>query len=286
MEIEPNHLAGLIPITGQDLDFNMPWHDSMQPLNKNYLAIEHAVLECAMAGCNTIWIACNDDFQPLIKSRLGEYVLDPVWSNRTYSKFPEEHKKYIPIFYVPIHSKDLSKRDCLSWGVIYAAQIAYRVSMDLSKWIAPSKYYVSFPYGVYDFTFLRKHRDILQKENILLTYNDKSVINNEYLSFTFGVDEFLEFRRIIRKGTGIISPGKYEEKERLPLSERWSARHFTVEEVFKPLEQLGESEIGVEEYYNISSWDGYCGYIKSGLDLKRPEEKVFIGRKTNGRIST
>ena len=29
-----------------------------------------------MAGCRTIWIVCNDDMQPLIRYRLGDYVYD------------------------------------------------------------------------------------------------------------------------------------------------------------------------------------------------------------------
>ena len=63
------HLAGIIPVAGQPLDFKMPWPDSMMPLNEDYLAVEHSVVECAYAGCETIWIVCNDDIQPLIKSR-------------------------------------------------------------------------------------------------------------------------------------------------------------------------------------------------------------------------
>ena len=67
------HLAGIIPVAGQPLDFKMPWHDCMMPLNKDYLAVEHSVVECAYAGCETIWIVCHDDMQPLIRSRLGDY---------------------------------------------------------------------------------------------------------------------------------------------------------------------------------------------------------------------
>ena len=44
------HLAGIIPIAGQKLDFDFPWHDCMQPIGKNYLAIEHSIVECIYAG--------------------------------------------------------------------------------------------------------------------------------------------------------------------------------------------------------------------------------------------
>ena len=45
------HLAGIVPVAGQKLDFNFPWHDCMQPIGRNYLAIERAILECVCAGC-------------------------------------------------------------------------------------------------------------------------------------------------------------------------------------------------------------------------------------------
>ena len=48
------HLAGLIPLAGQPLDFNMPWHDSLMPVGPNYLAVERRIVECENAGCETI----------------------------------------------------------------------------------------------------------------------------------------------------------------------------------------------------------------------------------------
>ena len=76
------HLAGIVPIDGQALDYNFPWHDCLQPIAANFLAVERAVLECATAGCETIWIVCNSKMQPLIKHRMGEMVEDPVWIGR------------------------------------------------------------------------------------------------------------------------------------------------------------------------------------------------------------
>ena len=77
------HLAGIVPVAGKALDFNFPWHDCLQPIAQNYLAVERAVVECAYAGCETIWIVCHDDMQPLIRYRLGEYIQDPVYLFRT-----------------------------------------------------------------------------------------------------------------------------------------------------------------------------------------------------------
>ena len=53
------HLAGVVPVASQPLDFNFPWHDCCMPIAPNYLAVERAVVECAYAGCETIWIVCK-----------------------------------------------------------------------------------------------------------------------------------------------------------------------------------------------------------------------------------
>ena len=73
------HLAGIVPVASQPLDFNFPWHDSLMPIGKDYLAVERAVLECAWAGCETIWVVCHREMQPIIKDRLGEWIFDPNW---------------------------------------------------------------------------------------------------------------------------------------------------------------------------------------------------------------
>ena len=49
------HLAGIIPIAGQSLNFGMPFPDCMLPIARDYTLIESAVVECAFAGCDTIW---------------------------------------------------------------------------------------------------------------------------------------------------------------------------------------------------------------------------------------
>ena len=131
------YLAGIVPIAGQPLDFNMPWHDCLIPLSQNYLAVERAVVECAYAGCETIWIVCNDDVQPLIRHRLGDYIQDPVWLGRKLSSTPTAERKEIPIFYVPVHPNDRDKRDCLGWSVLYGALTAYYISKNMSKWMTP-----------------------------------------------------------------------------------------------------------------------------------------------------
>lgn len=264
------HLAGIIPVAGQPLDFNMPWNDCLMPVAPNYPAIERAVYEAACAGCETIWIVLHKEAQSLIRHRLGDWIQDPVWTRYARKKFEwnaGQTTKEIPIYYVPVHPKDRDKRDCLSWSIIYGALRAYHISKRISQWVVPDKYYVAFPYGVYSCNKIRKeYRQLISSQKrFFVRWNGKTVADGEYLGFTFDAEDFVRFRRVIREGTGIRAPGGTWEEgfENLPLEERWSARHFTLDKVFGSA-RVEDANIGpVDWYYNIGSWDGYCDYLGS-----------------------
>ena len=269
------HLAGVIPVAGQKLDFNFPWHDSLQPINKDYLAIERAVIECAYAGCETVWIVCHRDMQPLIRYVLGDYVQDPTLLNKKRVSMAEEVKKTIPIYYVPVHPKDKDKRDSLGWSILYGALTAYWLSKTISKWVIPDKYYVSFPYGVYKPELLQKHRQkISSKEPFYISSGETSFITGDYLGFTFDADDFKRCRRYVRKkGTG-----EYREyqKEKLPIEERWSARFFGIKDIFQSVNVEGASTLNVPWYYNIDSWRGLCTFLGS-IEQKELDKPFNIG---------
>ena len=276
-------LAGVVPVAGQPLDFNLPWHDSLIPIGKNYLAVERSVYECAIAGCESIWIVCHKEMQSLIRHRLGDWICDPMTMPGIKGHFvrhPSEHIKYIPIYYVPIHPKDRDKRDCLAWSIIYGAMRAFSISKMISKWTVPDKYYVSFPYGVYDAAQLQQHRsDISGKKKFYLSHAGKTVKDGEYLSFTFDAEDWKKFRKIIRGGTGKYEPGAYFDATEgalkgtiLSKEERYSAKYYSLAKVFGWLDVEGEVVAPCKSYYNIGNWEDYCKYMGSGVAnvLKRP----------------
>jgi len=277
-------LAGVVPIAGEKLDYNFPWHDSMMPIGKNYLAVERSVYECAVVGCESIWIVCHKEMQSLIRHRLGDWISDPATSpgvKAHFVKFPSQHTKYIPIYYVPIHPKDRDKRDCLSWSVVYGAMRAFSLSKIISKWTVPDKYYVSFPYGVYDPTQLQKYRrDISSKKEFRLSYRGETVRDGKYLSFTFDAEDWKKFRRVIRSGTGKYEPGSYFDEEEgaikgntLPVSERYSAKHFSLQEVFGCLSAQPHDDHEIDCYYGVDNWEDYCAYMSAEMPKisKRPD---------------
>jgi len=280
------HLAGIVPVAGQQLDFNFPWHDSLQPIARDYLAVERAVIDCLYAGCKTIWVICNDDMQPLIRHRLGDWGVDPLSIYRaTFSKFPSNYHRRVPIQYVPIHPNDRDKRDCLAWSVIHGAFIADWVSRSLSRWITPAKFFVSWPYGVNHTMDIEKRRKIVNsKGRAVFKYKGKTVCDGEYLPFTFTLEEMKKFKNIIRKkGTGkyeidedAVTNNPWHLKLR-PIEERFSARFFNLEDVFY-FEDLKEEELfEMDWYYNISSWDGLCEYLGSEERkiMKKPPKSIL-----------
>jgi len=275
------HLAGIVPVGGAKLDFNMPWHDSMMPVAKNFLAVERAVEECAQAGCETIWIICHKEMQPLLRHRLGDWVIDPasLWRHK-FIRFATEEQIEIPIYYIPIHPKDRDRRDCLSWSVLYGIQRAYHISMLLSKWVAPRKYYISFPYGIYPVKDVYFSRSKISSDKVFyLSHKGKTVVDGKFLGFTIDAVGFAAFRRGLRaKGTGQWENAFWSEEDRtlkgdkIPLERRWSARHFSLTDVFGSAMIEEGNILEIEDYYDLSNWEGYCEYIGSDFrkSVKRP----------------
>jgi hypothetical protein len=259
----------------------------MMPIAPNYLAVERAVVECAYAGCETIWIVCNDDMQPLIRHRLGDIIYDPVMMARKYTPTPTDQRKPITIYYVPVHPKDREKRDCLAWSVLYGALTAYHISKFISKWTIPDRYYAAFPYGVYEPDILRQHRlDISSRRDFFLSYLGKTVRDGEYLGFTFDAEGFFRYRDTVRQeGTGVRVPGQVGiPTENLPLQERWSARFFSLDKVFKSAKLGGAKQVELPWYQKIDSWKTFCEYTRTPMatgPMSRPDKCILSYREWN-----
>ena len=274
------HLAGIVPVAGPALDFQFPWHDSMQPIAKNYLAVERSVVECAYAGCETIWIICNDDMQPLIKHRLGDYIEDPYYLDKSaFVKHPSQFRRQIPIFYAPIHPKDRDRRDSLGWSVIHGALTAFIISDKISKWMIPSRYYVSFPYGVYQPWEVYKHRKrISNKKPFFVCHNGKTVRDGEYLGFTLDAEEYKTYVTNVKSsctgGNKGISPDK-----------RWSSRFFTIDKIFDS-DIIDKEMLEVSWYHKIDSWEAYHNYMSSEESrlIKCPGKSLLKRTEYNSKV--
>ena len=103
-----------------------------------------------------------------------------------------------------------------------------------------------------------------------------------YTSFTFGKEEFIEFRRVIRSGAGRFRPGSdWKDHDALPIEERWSARFFEIDQVFAPFNFENAIEREVSDFCNISSWFEYKQFLAANVDkeIKRPTKTILTRQK-------
>lgn len=282
-DVSAFHLAGIVPVAGQKLDFQFPWHDSLMPIANNYTAIEHAIVQCCHAGCETIWIVAHREMQPILRDRIGDWILDySSIRQAAFSKLCQGDKlKQIPIYYVPIHPKDRERRDCLAWSVIYGSLRAFHISKMISSWIVPDKYFVSFPYGINHLQSIFDSRSLISSpKNFYLTHNGKSIRDGEYLPFTFDKEDFKKFRHVIRSGTGVYTDvvwdtekNRVASQNRLPLEQQYSARSFTLDKVFGCATLEGNNVASTAWHYRIDSWEKYIQFLASeeAKKLKRPK---------------
>ena len=280
------HVAGIVPVANIKTDHQNPLPAVLIPVDNGYTAIQKSVYECALAGCRTIWVVANDDMIPLIRKVIGEWIYDPVYYKRDFSKFYSEQRKEVPIYYVPIHPKDRDRRDSYGWSILHGIHTAWRTSYRISRWVTPEKYYISFPLGLFDFEKVRtKRKEIKHKEkNLFFSFENKTVKDNLPLSFTMTGEDFKLCRRHVNQETTREylppSPDQQYPTEKLPLNQRWSARQFPLSTVLHPLMKKSQNVVRVdaEWLYDACTWDEYVKFIQSPNQIKAPYEEFILPR--------
>ena len=234
------------------------------------MALERSVYECAYAGCDSIWIVCGDDVAPLIKKRIGDYVMSPgYFDQKDFVKSKHYHEKWIPIFYTPMTQKDRDRRDSLGWSALHGALMAFQISDKMSQWVLPTKYFVSFPYGIYHSGIVKPHRDAIRgKQSFFLSHEGKTVRDGMYLAFTFFPEDWPKFKHHIKNQ---CSGGSRS----IPLQERWSSRHFTLDKIFDVGVISVDKKVEVSEYYSLDKWSDLQRYYASDIKIPRPTKQFM-----------
>ena len=270
------HVAGIVPLANLQTDHDLDLPSCMLPVDAGFTAIQKSVFECAIAGCKTIWIVANADLAPVVRKCVGDWVYDPVYYNRTKVKFYKEVRKEIPIYYVPLNYRDLDRRDSYGWSVLHGVNSAWWVGNKISKWLVPEKYFVSFPMSAHDIYSLREHRKEIAnpKANFFLTYDNQTVKDNLPLSFTMTGEDFIQCRRKVNKLTTreFLPPSEGEKypSHKLPLAQRWSARHFDFTQVFEKVDDVRATRQEIEWFYDMSHWEKYREYLGSSQQIEKP----------------
>ena len=259
------HMAAIIPVAGQPLDFNMPWDDCLMPIAADYHLIERAVHTAAMSGCHTIWLVCYREMQPIIKKKLGNWVYDPV---HVWGDMPFMTKREVPIYYVGINPKDRKRRDSQAWSALYGARVAYQTSKKISMWLTPSKFLVISPYGIINEDALRQRRVDMAVNNreFLFTHNNQTFLDNSHLPFTFNPDQYNLCNRHFKD----IYSGCDTDK--------------TFADVFNPIEITNYLKFDAGWFYKVTDWTSYHNFLCSpeAKGLARP--KYMVTHKWRGFV--
>lgn len=278
------HMAGIIPLANFEdtFDLNYPW--CMLPVDEGFTMIQKSVFECAMAGCQTIWIVANDDLAPIIRKTIGEWTYDPVYYYRK-EKYYKDKRKEIPIYYVPIHPKARERRDSYGWSALFGMHSAWYVASRLSKWVVPDKYYISFPHSMFNIYDLRAHRpNILHHQNnFFLSHEGETVKGNKPLPFTMFGEDFKVCRRHVNSETTKTfyntEDGEKYPSKKLPINERWSARKFEISTVFSQVDEEGSKTHELDWFWNAGDWDGYRLYLSSENFIQKPSDSLTSPHK-------
>ena len=271
-----SHLAGIIPIANLQTDYELTFPDVLLPINNGFTAIQKSVVECAYAGCNTIWIVANPDLAPVVRKIVGDWIYDPVYLGRSKYGEGSEHRREIPIYYCNILPKNIDRRDSYGWSVLSGVYAAWLTANKISKWITPDKYYVSFPMSVFDIYEIRKQRKLISDpaKNFFLSFENKTIKDGMPLSFTMFGDDYINCRRDVNHKTTKqyhnTTDNEQYPSRKLPLEERWSAKNFSLSEVFEKLSDYEAHSYCLEDYYDLSRWENYRKLMASDFILKTP----------------
>jgi hypothetical protein len=130
--------------------------------------------------------------------------------------------------------------------------------------------------AVYDVYKIREHRASIKHKtnNFFLSHNGATIKNDKPIAFTFTGEDFKQCRRSVNKQTTreYLPPSgsqKYPTRK-IPLDQRWSARHFTLQTIFAKVSEEKATKIDLDWYYDISNWKGYRDYLGSDFFIEKP----------------
>lgn len=287
------NLVGCISLHKTTNELGMPWKDYLVPVGEKKInALQRAVLECAIAGCKSIWISCGYEEAPYARKSVGDFILDPYIFYNSHEKFKFLKKIYIPIFFVPMNVTDLGIRDSMGWGIVNSAVNADHVYKNISKYARPDRFYVSFVQAAYNpWCLLDQRRKVKNVNyNFHLRYQDRSVKTNDYMGFTFsrkdlGLIRAHVFQEGTRKAVRVDSDSnKLINKVLLPIEERFSGKNFGLDKVFESVILDDTNSFELSQYFAIDNWEGYKQFMSSSLTLRMPSVTLIKPKSDLAKI--
>jgi len=254
------HIAGIVPLLDKDTKIKIDFPKHCLQIGERLTVIEYCLSEIAHMGCKSVWIICNDAHMNLIKSKIGNWIKTDLLKKTI--------NREIPVFYIPIQPKHYELRQCLAWNILYGSIVSYQIMNRISKWLLPDKFYVSFPFSIYDYSKINldnKHKKYICNYNLYLkTPKGKTIKNGYKIGFTFNLLQSFKYRKILEQ---------YVRKYRIEcLQKQQKFKYFDVglEKIFGYDIIEREDLIGkVSWFHRLDNWNSYINFLKEhGNDLK------------------
>ena len=241
-----------------DIDSVLP--TCLLPIKSGFSLLQRSVVECMYAGCNTIWVVCDERSGPLIKRVLGDFVTDILSiDNSKFKKYPSEHIIETPIFYVPISYRNSEKKGP-GVATIEGIVSSFTISSRISSWLTPSSYYISSPYSVYDPRLGKKIKSLhVDKDHSCVLVGDgHSVFTGDQLGFVIGYEAFKHCNYLYK---------------RISTKEIYSLDKIFNNDIIKKNYDSYE----LDQHYLIDSWQGYENMIAGdlGFEVYDSWKKIF-----------
>lgn len=285
-------MAGIIPMVGYEVPTSkdLPIPSCYLPVAKNCLAIQRSVLECARMKCSSIWIVCTRDQVSTLQNIIGNGVVEEVpykW-RILYLKgndFGHPNRKVPPPVVIPIYYAVLPEKT--SWGentslpkaILWGAHSIISSVKVMSRYVAPSRYYVSFPFSIIPY-YKIPTKDIISMRTWnrawMFSYQGKSIKTGDYLPFVFTHRQFIKLREMYKRlSSGTIFDGKTYTKEqikewkKLSMKERYAEKEVTLAMLMEHYHVAKARQTKLEWFYTINTWTEYQQFLGSGV---RPRE--------------
>lgn len=274
-----SNLVGIVPIQSGPKNDGFPWPNALTPLYRNYTALHRSILECAMAGCSSIWVITEKRHIPLLKAVVGSYVEDPILAQLPV-EFKENFKMKVPIWYASLPARDIGRRDCYGRTILAGAEYAIKLAQRLSNKAVPDKFFVSFPHRVYSAWMLQNLRKKVKdaNKNFYFTIEGKTIKDGVDVGFTFFKEDFERFKKDFKardKGIWTSTDGM-KGLHRKPKEERNTATRLTLDEVFRSATLDDATLVECDKSNDISTWEGYAKYISTSKWYRMPKKVKYF----------
>lgn len=255
------------------------------PLSNQATLLHRAIAECAYFGCDSVWITCEYAEQALYKKIVGSYVNDPLHYFFKLDPKWQRKIKRIPVYFVPMNTKDIGIRDSHAWGYINAAAMAMKVLRTLSSEFNPKFFYAAPIEGVYSAEVLSRARKLARVpkfDGVMVQYQGASFKDDFQTGFTFTVEDLKACEEHVNNSNLLPQLVDYSATDI-----DYPAKDFTVLEVFKPLKTDNYWKMHLKEYYDARTWHSYKRCLTSYKSmLKYPMHlfKTSDSKKDNAAV--